>query len=115
MKTKKWAIGLIILTTILISLAQPFFKIGAENLPEIFTNWTLFIGILIYAIATISLMYAFKGGDVTVLYPIIATGYIWVSLIAIFIFNESMPPLKWIGVTAIFAGIILITRRGSND
>ncbi len=114
MKTKKWAIGLVILTTILISIAQPFFKIGSEKLPDIFSNWYLFVGIIIYVIATVSLMYAFKGGDVTVLYPIIATGYIWVSLIAVFVFGEQMSLLKWIGITAIFIGIILVT-RSSND
>jgi drug/metabolite transporter (DMT)-like permease len=111
MKTKPWAIGLVILTTILISIAQALFKFGAALLPNIFTNWWLYGGILIYALSTILLVYAFKGGHVTVLYPIIATGYIWVSLLSIFVFNESISLLQWTGIFVIITGIILVTRE----
>ena len=49
-----------------------------------------------------------RGGEVSVLYPIIATSYIWVSFLSIFFLNESMNNFKWLGVTSIIAGIILI-------
>jgi drug/metabolite transporter (DMT)-like permease len=112
MKTKLWAIGLVILTTILISIAQVLFKIGAEKLPVILTNWYIAGGIFIYAFSTVLLVYAFKGGDVSILYPLIATGYVWVSLFSVFIFSETISIVQWGGISTIIIGIILVSRKG---
>ena len=51
---------------------------------------------------------SFRGGEVSVLYPIIATSYIWVSFLSIFFLNEIMNIFKWLGVAFIIAGIVSI-------
>ena len=117
MKTKPWAMGMVLFCTLLTSTAQLFYKFGAEqlefNLPSIITNLPLLMGILLYAIGGVLLIISFRGGEVSVLYPIIATSYIWVSFLSIYFLNESMNVFKWAGVFTIMSGIILIG-YGSN-
>lgn len=112
MKTKLWAIGLMILTTLLTSTAQLFYKKGADklefNLFSIITNYPLLIGLFLYGIGAVLMITAFKGGELSVLYPIVATSYIWVALFSYFLFHESLNFLRWLGIAAIFFGIIFI-------
>jgi len=117
MATKLWAMGIILGCTLLTSTAQLFWKFGSEKLEfnflSIITNLEILTGILLYAIGGILLIVSFRGGEVSVLYPILATGFIWVSILSIFFLNESMNLFKWFGVLTIIGGIILIG-YGSN-
>ena len=112
MATKLWAIGVVLFCTLLTSTAQIFYKWGVEklswNILSIITNVSLLMGMLLYAVGGILLILSFRGGEVSVLYPIIATSYIWVSFLSIYYLNEVMNLFKWVGVFIIMAGIILI-------
>ena len=113
MPTKTWAIGLMILCTAFTSTAQVFYKFGADRLEfnfiSLLTNFPLIIGMILYIIGAVIMITAFKGGEVSVLYPIIATSYIWVSLMSIYFFNESLNIFRWLGIFVIIAGIIFIS------
>ena len=113
MKTKKWAIGLVILCTLFTSLAQFFFKKGAADLPSI----TIFAvaGLACYAIGALFLTASFKGGEVTILYPIFSTSFIWVILISKYILGEPVSAYKWFGILLIITGIIFITTSTRSD
>jgi len=117
MKTKLWAMGLVLFCTLLTSTAQLFYKFGSEKLTfsilSIITNVELLAGLLLYAIGGILIIISFRGGEVSTLYPIIATGFIWVSILSIYFLNETMNIFKWSGVFTIIVGIILIG-YGSN-
>lgn len=113
MSTKLRAIGLMVLTTAFTSIAQVLYKIGADklqfNIISIITNIPLITGMILYAIGAVLMITAFKGGDVSALYPIIATSYIWVSLLSSYFFNENLNLLRWIGIFIIISGIIFIS------
>ena len=117
MKTKPWAMGMVLFCTLLTSTAQIFYKYGAATLSlsiiSIITNTNLLMGLLLYAVGGTILILSFRGGEVSVLYPIIATSYIWVSFLSIYFLGESMNIFKWLGVFTIMIGIILIG-YGSN-
>lgn len=117
MKTKLWAMGMVLFCTLLTSTAQLFYKYGSAtlnfNILSIITNTSLLMGLLLYAVGGTILILSFRGGEVSVLYPIIATSYIWVSFLSIYFLNESMNIFKWLGVFTIMMGIILIG-YGSN-
>ncbi len=117
-KTKLWAIGLMILTTLLTSTAQVFYKkaIGdlEFNIFSIITNMDLITGIALYGIGAVLMIIAFKGGELSVLYPIVATSYIWVGLFSYYLFDESLNVLRWLGIFAIFFGVIFVG-LGSKD
>ena len=49
-----------------------------------------------------------RGGEVSVLFPIIATSYIWVSFLSVFFLGEKMSFFRWLGVVSIVLGISLI-------
>ena len=118
MATKLWAALLVLFTTLLTSSAQILYKLGSANLTfdivAILTNYYLLAGVSIYAIGGILMIVSFRGGDVSVLYPIIATSYIWVSLLSMIFLNEIMNIFKWLGIVTIIAGIISIG-YGSKD
>jgi|SRR3989338_2431846 len=112
MATKMWAMGVVLFCTLLTSTAQIFYKFAAEklsfNVLSIITNVNLLMGMLLYAVGGILIILSFRGGEVSVLYPIIATSYVWVSFLSIYFLNESMNLYKWLGVFTIVAGIALI-------
>jgi undecaprenyl phosphate-alpha-L-ara4N flippase subunit ArnE len=113
MATKLWAIGIVLFCTFLVSIAQIFYKFGVDNLSNwdvisIITNVNLWIGLILYIIGGFLLVLGLRGGELSVLYPIIATGYIWVSFLSIYFLNESMNLFKWLGVFTIVGGIALI-------
>lgn len=118
MATKLWAALLVLFTTLLTSSAQILYKkasaILAFDILGILTNYYLIGGILLYAIGGTLMIISFRGGEVSVLYPIIATSYIWVSFLSIIFLGEVMNAFKWIGVVAIIVGIISIG-YGSKD
>lgn len=114
MATKLWAIGIVFLCTFLTSVAQVFYKWAALDLSfnpiALITNIPLIIGLSLYAVGAVLLIIGLKGGELTVLYPVVATSYIWVSLMSTKFLpvTESMNFMKWGGVFVIFAGISLI-------
>ena len=112
MKTKLWAILLVVLCTLFTSTAQLFYKAGAEKLElsisSIITNWSIIAGITLYGLGAVLLIIALKGGNLTVLYPIIASSYIWVALGSSYFFGEAVNLSRWIGIILIIAGIIII-------
>lgn len=117
MATKLWAMTLMFFITFLTSTAQIFWKFSAGKLSSnpllLITNWQLIVGILLYIVAGTLMIISFRGGDVSVLYPIVATSYIWVSFLSIYFLNETMNFFKWLGIFIIFFGIALIG-YGSN-
>ena len=116
MGTKWWAIALVLLCTLLTTSAQIFLKRGADNLPLIFFNNSLFIGVILYSIGAAVLIMAFKGGEVTVIYPIFASSYIWVSLLSAYLFSEPLGLLKIAGIFIVIFGITFIaigSKKGS--
>ena len=118
MATKLWSILLVLFTTLLTSSAQILWKKGsailAFDIISIVTNYYLIGGIVLYIIGGTLLIISFRGGDVSVLYPIIAMSYIWVSLLSVRFLGETMNAFKWLGVLSIIIGIASIG-YGSKD
>jgi multidrug transporter EmrE-like cation transporter len=112
MKTTWWGIVLILLCTICTSFAAISNKQGAINfsltIEGTMLNWFLILGLFLLACATVLLMFALKGGDVTVIYPIISTSYIWVAILSFYLFNEAFTYFKLFGIISIVAGVIVL-------
>jgi drug/metabolite transporter (DMT)-like permease len=72
------------------------------------TNYNLFGAVALYAIGTALFIPALKGGELSVLYPIVALTYIWVSFLSVKFLGEKMNKLKWLGIALIILGVSFI-------
>ena len=107
-RTHWWAIVLMLATTALTATAQVLFKAAAGRLPEIVTNWQLLVGMFLYVIGAAFLTASLKGGEVSVLYPLLATSYLWVTLASYFVYGESIGAMKIIGVLVVMIGVSIM-------
>jgi drug/metabolite transporter (DMT)-like permease len=104
---------LLLIATIPMALGQYFMKLGANSLhtTAIYLNFTLFLGLILYISVFGLIFLAFKTKELSKGYPILALTYLWVNLIAVFLLNEQISILSWIGTTLIIGGILLITKK----
>ena len=96
--------------TLFTSVAQIIYKFGLNQ--DSITTKLIFIaiGLSLYGVGAVLLTLALKGGELSILYPIIATSYIWVNLGANYFFNEPLTILKWIGIILIIMGVYYISK-----
>ena len=119
MRTKPIAILLVLINTVFITIAQILFKYASVSISfdilSIITNYYLIFGILIYAFAAALLLVALKNGELSVLYPMVAASYIWVSIISpIFFPADSIGLIKWGGIFFIILGVSFLGLGGKN-
>jgi drug/metabolite transporter (DMT)-like permease len=109
---------LMILCTLLNTVAQYFLKVGTTNLTfdvyKIITNFEFVFGCAVYGISSILLVVALKYGDLSVIYPLISITYIWVTLVSYFFLHESLGLKKTGGIILILGGVALITKGGAK-
>ena len=119
MKTSIYAIIAVLAATIFGGIGALLLKKGADkvkiNLWKLIKNYHLLSGVISYGLATIIFIPALKYGELSVLFPIIATSYIWVSIASpIFFSTDSMNLIKWFAIAFIAIGVIFIG-VGSHD
>ncbi len=111
-KTQPWAIALILMSTLLNATAQILYKLGADkfafDIYSLATNYYVVAGLITYAVSAAIMIVALRYGELSLLYPIIATGYIWVTIATVYLLNESFNVYKLIGILMIIAGVSLI-------
>lgn len=110
--TQTWAILLAVLSGILGGVGVVLLKKGSKkfnlNIFQQIKNKYVILGITSCGTGMIALLIAFKGGELSVLYPIISLQYIISTFLAVKYLKEKMTLLKWAGITAIIIGVILI-------
>ena len=113
MKTKLWAIFLMILCTFILSTAQIIWKLGANkltlNIIKIITNFDLILGFILYGVRCLLFIIALKGGALTVIHPMISLSFIGVAILSPLMFQtDHMTLTKWVGILTIILGVFLI-------
>lgn len=111
--TPAGAIALVFLCTLSGAAAQILMKYGANHLTGaglvgIITNLPLMAGYCLYGINTVLLVMALRQGHLSVLYPVIALTYVWVTILSPMFFVDHLNPFKVTGVALIVAGVSLI-------
>lgn len=81
------------------------------NLSELFSNTHLIIGLSLYAVCTLIYVYALSFGEVSILYQLLATSYIWGGLLAGIFLGERFAPMNWAGMILIIGGVTLTAWR----
>ena len=86
------------------------FSLTWTFIANILTNWYLLASGICMAFATALWLYLMKHFAFSIIYPMISISYIFGMLAAIYIFHETVPITRWIGVLLIMAGIVLIAK-----
>ena len=117
------AILLVVCCTIIGAAAQVLIKKGAGGLgPDptivqtalaILLNPSLFAGYSMYGVSTVLLVLALRHGQLSLLYPMFAMTYVWVTILSVLVFHESMNAFKLAGIATIVAGIAVLGRGQS--
>lgn len=108
----KKGIILMVICTLLTASGQILFKIASDSISlsflSIITNLPLIGGFVLYGLASIFMILAFREGKLSTLFPMISLSFVWVFLIAIFVFNEPITLTKIISNSIIIIGIVLL-------
>jgi len=113
---RRKSILLVFTCTILGAAAQLFIKVGMAhfslNLVALLTNIPLIVGYTLYGINTIMLVLALRDGELSMLYPIIALTYVWVTLLSYGLLHEKPNFYKNAGIATIVLGVAVLGRGG---
>ncbi len=117
---KRRSILLVMVSTLISATAQVLIKTGANHMSphpgfiitllSLFLIPTLFAGYALYGVMTVILVVALRHGELSVLYPVIALSYVWVAILSVLIFHESMNGFKVTGILMIMAGVAVLGR-----
>jgi undecaprenyl phosphate-alpha-L-ara4N flippase subunit ArnE len=104
----------------LLASGQVCFKLAVEKISkfqfslswffEIATNWWLLASGVSLVAATVLWGFILKHFPFSVAYPVTAFAYVFGMLAAIFIFHESVPFTRWVGVGLIIVGTLFIAK-----
>jgi drug/metabolite transporter (DMT)-like permease len=102
---------MILVFTLLAAAAQVLFKFGTNRLQGhvslllVATDFPLIAGLALYGVGAAMMVVALRHGELSVLYPIISLSYVWVAILSVLLFGESMNPYKIGGICVIMAGV----------
>jgi drug/metabolite transporter (DMT)-like permease len=93
------------------SFGAVFLKLGAARLDGSilsFLNSRLMLGVALFLGSSVFYTLGIRGGQLSVLYPMVSLGYIWTLLWSRLFFNESMTREKFVGLGLILLGVCFV-------
>jgi multidrug transporter EmrE-like cation transporter len=116
--SRRRSVLLVFCCTILGAAAQILMKVGMArfhpDLVALVTNVPLMAGYTLYGINTLLLVLALRDGELSMLYPIIALTYVWVTLLSYVLLKEPANLYKNVGITTIVIGVAVLGRGGRS-
>ncbi|HWB82896.1 MAG TPA: hypothetical protein VG675_02065 [Bryobacteraceae bacterium] len=107
---------LVFCCTVLGAAAQIFLKSGANHLPHagliaMITSLPLMVGYALYGLSTALLVMALRDAELSLLYPVIALTYVWVTVLSFLIFHDRVNPFKLAGIATIVIGVGILGKE----
>ena len=116
--SRRRSVLLVLACTFLGAAAQILMKIGMAHFNPapiaLLTNYPLVAGYTLYGINTVMLVLALRDGELSMLYPIIALTYVWVTLLSYWVLQENPNLYKNVGIGIIVTGVAVLGRGGSK-
>ncbi|HLD00845.1 MAG TPA: EamA family transporter [Candidatus Nanoarchaeia archaeon] len=109
--TELWAVVLVLISGVYGGLAPIYLKRGVESfqIKKFRTYFNLLKGFFIYVTGALIFIFALKGGELSVLYPLVAFSYVWTCLYSKLMLKEQMNKYKWLGILLVVFGVMLIS------
>jgi len=114
--TRRQSVGVTVICTFLGAAGQVLIKLGAAQLGgsaspvAMITNPLLLGGYVLYGLMTVLFVLALRDEELSILYPIIALTYVWVTGLSVWLFRETFNLAKGVGVATIVAGVSILGR-----
>ncbi len=78
------------------------------NILALIKNWQLALGISLYLLSTVFFLKGIAHGEISLLFPLVSTSYIWTAVWSKMFFGESFTRPKFIGLGLILAGCVIL-------
>lgn len=105
-----WVVG----ASVIGSFAAVLLKGGAirieRNFASLLTNWRLAAGIAVYVLSSLLFVRGIKEGELSILYPMVAVGYVFSLPLSKLFFNEPLTRSKFIAVGLILCGVAMLAQ-----
>ncbi|MBW7885810.1 MAG: EamA family transporter [Caldilineaceae bacterium] len=72
----------------------------------------ILLGLLFYGVGALAWISVLKRMDLSYAYPFLALNFVLITLVSWLGLGETVPLLRWAGIAAICAGIVLIAQSG---
>ncbi len=79
------------------------------------TEWKIVVGTAMMVIFFFLWLAVLSWEDISIAIPMQALNYVIVALRAKYYMHEEISPLRWIGITMVCVGVILITKSSKTD
>lgn len=116
-----FVIGVMIINTLIGATGSLFLKKGAAKfhlhiragiiklIMDTLKNWEIILGVSLYFISSIFFLYLLKTEELSLLYPITALSYVFVTVLSVYVLKEKINKFKLFGIVLIIFGVILVT------
>jgi drug/metabolite transporter (DMT)-like permease len=113
----------VLLCTFINAASQVLIKLGTASLGAhptmadtamgIVTKPLLFAGYALLGASTVLFVLALRKGELSLLYPVLTLGYVWVIALSVAFFHDSMNVLKAAGIAVIISGVVILGRNST--
>ena len=104
-KNNRLGILLMLCSSLCVCVGQLFWKLGAAGIVVF-----LLAGFALYGAGALLMLCAYRFGSLSVLQPMLSMNYIFTVLLASFVLDEIITPMKFIGIVIITGSVVLIGR-----
>ena len=102
---------LVFAASVLGSFGAVFLKLGSAKITRSllsFVNRGVVLGVALFLFSSVFYALGIKGGQLSVLYPMVSLGYIWTLLWARLFFKEPFTRQKFLGLALILLGVFFV-------
>lgn len=111
MTAELWSVVLTIIVSLIGGIGPVYLKRASVSWRKHYSflfNKNFVFGTFFYAISVPLFIIALRGGEVSTLYPITSTGYVWTLFFSRFMLGEKITRIKVLGIGLIVFGVSLI-------
>ena len=80
---------------------------------KLFTNTPSLAGVLLYFLSAVTWSYLLTKLDISFVQPILALTYVVTPILAIFLLNEHVPVMRWVGIMVVVLGVFIVARTAA--
>jgi drug/metabolite transporter (DMT)-like permease len=100
-----------LMASVIGSFGAVFLKLGSAKITRSilsFVNPQLILGVALFLGSSVFYAFGIKGGQLSVLYPMVSLGYIWTLLWSRLFFHEPFTSQKFMGLGLILLGVFFV-------